>query len=259
MIKYIDLGIVKIHMYSIMILIGVVVGVLLFYKELKRHKITDTKFIDNLLFYSLIFGILGARIYYVIFNINQYPTILDMLKIYEGGLAIHGGLIAGILVFIVMCKKYKYSPLKFLDIASMSVILAQGIARWGNFFNQEAFGDITTYENLKDLHIPNFIIDNMFIDGLYRQPTFLFESVACIIGFIVLYNIRKLKNLKIGTLTALYLIYYGIIRYFIEIMRSDSLMLGNMKMAMIVSIIFVFGGIIILVKSYLDKKLYNEE
>ena len=249
---------INIYWYSIFILLGVIVAYFLITTESKKHNI-DKNFINNLIFYTLIIGILGARIYYVIFNLNYYlSNILEILKIYNGGLAIHGGLIFGIVFVYLYCKKYNINFYRILDICSPAVIIAQAIGRWGNFFNGEAYGSKTTYEFLKSINIPTFIIDGMYIDGNYYLPTFFFESILCIIGFIIIILLRKNKKIKLGFQIGFYLIWYGILRFFIEILRTDSLMLLDLKMAQIISIIGVLLGFILIIKSKNKENYYKE-
>ena len=128
-----------------------------------------------------------------------------------------------------------------------SLALGQAIGRWGNFFNQEAYGPIVKYEILKRIHIPNFIINGMYIDNNYHYPTFLFESVWCFLIFIVILILIRLKKEKLGFYTSIYLIMYGIERFIIESLRQDSLMLFNLRIAQIVSIIMIIIGIFILI------------
>ena len=168
--------------------------------------------------------------------------------IWKGGLAIHGGIIATLIFLILYSKKKKINTLLLLDVIVVGLIIAQSIGRWGNFFNGEAYGRITTLSNLKSLHLPKFIINGMYINGSYREPTFLYESIFSLMGFIVMLTVRKLKKLKVGNLTSIYLIWYGIERLFIEQLRSDSLMLGPIKVAQLVSAIAIIAGIIILIK-----------
>ena len=122
-------------------------------------------------------------------------------------------------------------------------MIGQCIGRWGNFFNQEAYGRITTKVHLISQKIPNFIIERMKINGNYYEPTFLYESILSLIGFIIILFLRKRKQIKIGELFSFYLIWYGLVRIWIESMRSDSLMLGNIKVAQLVSLIFILSGI----------------
>ena len=146
--------------------------------------------------------------------------------------------------------------LLLLDTVVVGVIIAQAIGRWGNFFNQEAYGRIVSRKTLENLHIPRFIINGMKIGGKYREPTFLYESILSIIGFIVLLLVRKIKTIKTGTITSIYLIWYGISRLIIESFRSDSLMLGPIKMAQLISIIGIVSGIVLLIISIKKNKLY---
>lgn len=254
-----DLGSIQIYWYSIFIFIGMLVACFLIYKEAKKRGIEED-FLVNLTFNTIIIGIIGARLYYVLFNFSYYlDNPVEIFQIWNGGLAIHGGIIAGLLFIIYYCKKHEVSLWKILDIIVVGLIIAQAIGRWGNFFNSEAYGPITTAAHLKSLGIPQFIIDGMYILGEYRQPTFFYESVWCLFGFLAMLIIRQYKYLKIGQLTSFYLIWYGIIRFIIEAMRTDSLMLGPLKMAQLVSLVFIVSGIIIFIKSTKtnQKELYN--
>lgn len=254
-----DLGPIQIYWYSIFIFIGMLVACFLIYKEAKKRGIEED-FLVNLTFNTIIIGIIGARLYYVLFNFSYYlDNPVEIFQIWNGGLAIHGGIIAGLLFIIYYCKKHEVSLWKILDIIVVGLIIAQAIGRWGNFFNSEAYGPITTAAHLKSLGIPQFIIGGMYILGEYRQPTFFYESVWCLFGFLAMLIIRQYKYLKIGQLTSFYLIWYGIIRFIIEAMRTDSLMLGPLKMAQLVSLVFIVSGIIIFIKSTKtnQKELYN--
>ena len=228
----IDLGFIQIYWYSITMLCGVIFGGLLTFTELKRLKININYFMD-MLFYVIIFGFLGARLYYVLFNLDYYlinPS--EIIAIWNGGLAIHGAIIAGILTIIIYSLKHKKSKneiIKYLDVSSFGVILGQIIGRWGNFFNQEAHGGVTTKAFLESIHIPNFIIEGMTINGIVYHPTFLYESILNLIGLVILLIVRKNNNLKNGMLVSIYLMWYSLVRFFIESMRTDSLMLFNLK------------------------------
>lgn len=241
------LGNLTVTWYAIFILSGIIVAYILINKESKKYDISSS-FVSNLIFWCVIFGIIGARIYYVLFNLDYYmQDPIEIIKIWNGGLAIHGGIIAGIITLVVYCKKYKINILKMTDIACVGVIIAQAIGRWGNFFNGEAHGGIVSRTFLENLHLPNFIIEGMHIGKYYYAPTYLYESVLNVIGFILLIIIRKFKKIKLGNITALYLIWYGIVRFIIESMRTDSLLLGNMKIAQLISIIMIIIGIIMLI------------
>ena len=247
----------NVYYYSLCILLGVIVAYILITREGKKQGLPK-EFISDLIFYTLIIGILGARVYYCVFNLDYYlANPSEILKIYNGGLAIHGGVIAGLIFVYLYTKKKNVSFIKILDIVAPAVIIAQSFGRWGNFFNQEAHGGITTYQNLKNMHIPEFIINGMHIEGKYYYPTFFFESIWCLIGFIILMFVRRNKNLRKGFQIGFYFIWYGIGRFFIEAFRTDSLMFFGLKIAQIVSLIGIIIGIIIIVTNR-NKKYYNE-
>ena len=255
-----SIGNIEIRWYSILILIGAFLAYFIIQKEAKRFKI-DIDFVFNLFFYTLVFGIIGARLYYVLFNWNLYAAdIPSIFEFWNGGLAIHGGIIAGLITIFIYTKKHNIRLLKILDIIVPGLILAQAIGRWGNFFNSEAHGAATTILNLQEKFIPRFIIDGMNIGGIYYEPTFYYESLWCILGFIILLIIRRNKKIKVGFLSAIYLIWYGIGRFIIESMRTDSLMFGAFKMAQIASLIMIITGIILIILDLRKDKyedLYN--
>lgn len=260
----VDLGPIQIYWYSIFIFLGLLLASIVVFSEAKKRKINED-FLINLICNAIIIGLIGARLYYVIFNLSYYlKNPIEILAIWNGGLAIHGGVIAALIFIIIYCKKHKVNILQILDIAVVGLILGQAIGRWGNFFNGEAYGAITTAETLYSQGIPQFVIDGMYILGEYRQPTFFYESVWCAVGFLALLIIRKYKYLKRGQLTGFYLIWYGIARFIIEALRTDSLMLGPLKIAQVVSVISVVTGIILffynIIKSTKeDPKLYTED
>lgn len=255
---YFNLLGIEVHYYSLCILLGIVCAYIIIMKEAKKNKYKEDT-ISDLIFYGIIFGLLGARIHYVLFNLDYYLIYKEeILKVWHGGLAIHGGIIFGVIFIYLFTKKHKLNFIKILDIIAPAVILAQSIGRWGNFFNQEAYGSSVSYNLLRKLLIPKFIINNMKIDGVYYLPTFYFESILCFIGFIIMIYIRNKKNNKVGYISSFYLIYYSVIRFIIEIFRTDSLMIYNFKTAQIISIIMFIIGIINLIYSKKNNKLYKE-
>lgn len=260
-----DLGIIQVYWYSIFIFLAILAACIVIYLESKKRKIEE-EFIVNLAFNVIIFGIIGARLYYVLFNLDYYMSNpIEILEIWNGGLAIHGGILVGALFTMYYCKKHKVETLKIFDIIVVGLIIGQAIGRWGNFFNQEAYGAITTVAKLKSLGIPEFVINGMYILGEYRQPTFFYESIWNFFGFIALLIIRRYPYLKTGQLSGIYLIWYSIIRFITEGMRTDSLMLGSFKIAQIISVILLVVGIILFsYYKYIKKvgpfnKLYNKE
>lgn len=255
-----DLGFIKIYWYSFFIFFAAIIGCFLAFKEAKKRGIPES-FMSNYLFYIIPLGIIGARLYYVVFNFDLYKNnLIDIFKVWEGGLAIHGGVIVGLIFTYFYTKKSQINFFKLTDIAAVSIILCQAIGRWGNFFNSEAYGPQTTLNFLNSLHIPKFIIDGMYINGNYYHPTFLYESLWNIIGFIILILMRKNKKLILGHLTGIYLIWYGIGRFLIESLRQDSLMLGTFKVAQIVSIIgIILGTLLIIISSFKKYRKYYKE
>ena len=256
-----DLGFVKIYWYSVFILLGILVAGLLIYRECKKQGIKGEEFTD-LLFNTVIFGIIGARIYYVLFNFSYYwNNKLEIFEIWHGGLAIHGGLLFGTLYVLYFCKKHKLNKLKVIDMIVVGVIIGQAIGRWGNFFNKEAFGPITTYANLKQNLIPSFIIDGMKILGVYHEPTFYYESLWNIDGFIILLMARRNKKIRIGQITGIYFLWYSIGRLYIESLRMDSLMIVGFKVAQIVSLLLIIIGLILIFRPKINKSigLYNDK
>lgn len=255
---FFSIGPITIYWYSITMLLAVLTGIYLATKESKKQGMYQ--FISDLVIYAVSFGIIGARIYYVIFNFDNYKdNLLSIFKIWEGGIAIYGAIIGGFLAIVYLAKKRKQSIIRTTDIIVPGLILAQAIGRWGNFFNQEAHGAEVSLEFLQSLHLPNFIIDGMYIDGSYYRPTFLYESIWCILGFIILIIIRNLTNRKQGIITYSYFIWYGIGRLFIEGLRTDSLYLGNLRVSQIVSILLIIIGILGIVINIMKGNKYERK
>lgn len=243
----ISIGPINIAWYGVILGCAVVVALLLIIREGKKHGYRSELFLDLLLF-GVPAGIIGGRIYYVIFNWSYYAQNPgDIIAVWKGGLAIHGVIIAAVLVMIWFAKrKATPSSLSFWKLADMvapSIIIAQAIGRWGNFMNQEAHGGPVSLEFLEGLRLPQFIINQMYIDGQYYHPTFLYESIWNVIVFIILISLRRLK-LKVGELFLSYLALYSVGRFFIEGMRTDSLMLTDtLRMAQVISILLIIGAI----------------
>lgn len=252
--ELLNLGFISIKWYSVLILIAFTIGYYLVINRCKKENL-KVNLISDMCFYLVIVSILGARIYYCIFEYKYYiNNPLEIIQIWNGGLAIHGGIIAGIIFMYYYTKKHKINMIQLLDIFAPALVLGQAIGRWGNFFNNEAFGPVTTLTTLKNLHIPSFIIDGMYIDQNYHHPTFFYESIGCIIIFIILIVYRNTKIKKEGQIVGIYFILYGIIRFLIESLRTDSLMFFNFKVAQIISIIMIIIGLVLFIKP-LKKKI----
>ncbi len=256
---FLKIGPITIYWYSIFILTAFILGYFLATKEFRRQKLPLT-FLNDYFFYLVPIVIIGARLYYVIFEWEFYANNLSqIIAVWNGGLAIHGGVFAGLIFTFYYTKKHYINTLKLMDIVAPALIIGQAIGRWGNFFNQEAYGPATTLETLQKLPIPQFIIDGMNIAGTYYHPTFFYESMACLLGFIIMMVVRRSKKIKLGQISAIYFIIYGIARFFIEALRQDSLMLGSIKVAQLVSILLVLVGLTLFVRQLHSKKLYNEK
>lgn len=243
-----EIGPFQIRWYGIIIASAIYLAVLLADKEALRKGFRK-EFIVDLVFWAIPIAFIGARLYYVLFEWRSYVNHpIDVLKIWEGGIAIYGGLIAGTAATYWFCQKEGVSFLLLLDILAPIVLLAQAIGRWGNFTNQEAHGGAVTRQFLENLHLPSIIIDQMNINGVYYQPTFLYESLWSVIGVLILLALRRNKQILVGEIAASYLIWYGCGRFVIEGMRTDSLWLfGFIRISQLVSLILVIGAIVFMI------------
>ncbi|MBX8348478.1 prolipoprotein diacylglyceryl transferase [Staphylococcus aureus] len=241
-----NLGPLSVRWYGIIIAVGILLGYFVAQRALVKAGLHKDTLVD-IIFYSALFGFIAARIYFVIFQWPYYAENPgEIIKIWHGGIAIHGGLIGGFIAGFIVCKVKNLNPFQIGDIVAPSIILAQGIGRWGNFMNHEAHGGPVSRAFLEQLHLPNFIIENMYINGQYYHPTFLYESIWDVAGFIILVNIRK--HLKLGETFFLYLTWYSFGRFFIEGLRTDSLMLtSNIRVAQLVSILLILISISLII------------
>jgi len=191
----------------------------------------------NLIMYIIPASIIGARLYHVVFSWNEYHySLLEIFAIRHGGLAIHGGIIGGVLAGYFYVRKFNLDFWRLADIFAPSLVLGQAIGRWGNFFNREAYGTPVSLEFIS--RFPAFIQQQMFINGQYHHPAFLYESVCNLLIFIFLmYKIRE-KGFP-GQIALLYLILYSTARFFIEGIRMDSFFLGDLRVAQLVSVVLI--------------------
>ncbi|MDN4523328.1 prolipoprotein diacylglyceryl transferase [Fictibacillus fluitans] len=236
----IEFGPISIHWYGVIIALGASLGLYLAIHEGKKRGIASDTLVD-LIMYALPIAIISARVYYVVFEWPYFKNHLNQIPaIWNGGIAIHGGLIGAIVTAIIFTRKRNISFWKVADITAPGILLAQAIGRWGNFINQEAHGGPVSRTFLEHLHLPAFIINQMYIDGLYFHPTFLYESIWSFTGVIILLTIRKKFALQLGELFLCYLVWYSTGRFFIEGMRTDSLMLTpHLRMAQVISILII--------------------
>jgi len=247
--------------YGIIITLGMILAVMYgYYVAAKRENLQGDLIID-LAFFVIVFGIIGARLYYVVFEWDTYvvksggffenifDTFMNIVRIWKGGLAIYGGILAGLLTAYVFARVKKVPFIKLFDILAPTVLIGQILGRWGNFVNMEAHGGETTlpwrmgllysYDNTG---VETGIWDNV----VYVHPTFLYESLWNLVGFLILHHAHKKKKFD-GQMFAMYLIWYGFGRMLIEGLRTDSLMLGGIRISQWVGAVSCVIGIIIVI------------
>ncbi len=244
-----QLGNLSVKWYGIFMATGVLIATTMAIIEGKKRQIMSDDFIDFLL-WAVPIGFIGARTYYVIFEwgyFSQHPD--QIIAIWNGGIAIYGGLLAGLVVLLIFCRNCMLPPLLMLDIITPGVLAAQILGRWGNFMNQEAHGAQTSLAFLQSLHLPEFIIKQMNINGHYYQPTFLYESFFNFIGLILILALRHRKGLfKRGEVFASYIIWYSTVRFFVEGMRTDSLYIFNViRVSQALSLVLFIAAIIFVI------------
>lgn len=219
-----SLGPIHVRWYGIILGTAALIGLMLAIREGKRFKIVPDFFMDLLLI-GVPSAIIGARIYYVAFQWGDYKDNLwEIFMIWHGGIAIYGALIGAIIgaSFYIRAKGYNF--FRIADILAPGLIIGQAIGRWGNFMNQEAHGGPVEESFLRDsLHLPNFIVNQMNIEGTFYHPAFLYESIWSFVGLLVLFWLRRRPFLRAGEVFLSYFIWYSIGRFFIEGIRTDSL------------------------------------
>lgn len=256
MLNYIDPSFsifgLEIHWYAVCILLGVLFAVLAGVREGKKIGI-PSEYIYTGVVIVLPCSILGARIWWDLFNLDKIHSFVDVIAIWDGGLAIQGGILAALLSIFIYCRVRKFSFYRILDVVAPGFLIGQIFGRWGNFCNHELYGPVVKNVELFKSLLPNFITENMYISGAYRHPTFLYESALNLVGLILmLVARRKIKKMESGDLIGGYLIWYGMVRIFTEILRGKSganeiLMAGPIPMSILVSVLFIIAGIILLI------------
>lgn len=245
---FLEIGPISIYWYGVIIGLGAVLGLWLAMKEADRIGLNKELLIDFMVC-AVPIAILSARIYYVTFEWERYAggPLWKVFAIWEGGIAIHGAVLGGVLTAIVFSRVKKISFLQLVDIVAPSLILGQAIGRWGNFMNQEAHGGaIAEGSTLYDI-LPEFILNQMTINGITYHPTFLYESLWSMLIFILLLLLRRRNPLR-GEVFLSYLMGYSLGRLFIEGMRTDSLyIVANLRTAQFVSILLIIGAIILII------------
>ena len=245
-----ELGPISIRWYGLLIASAIIIGTLLAQNLAERRNV-DPELVGDLAIWLVVGAIPCARIYYVLFEWQRFQTQpwYKVFAIWEGGIAIHGAIIGGAIAATIFCKRQKISTWIMADIFMPAVILGQAIGRWGNFFNSEAFGSPT--ELPWKLLIPTNRRPPDFINDSYFHPTFLYESVWNIGVFaILMFAFLRFPKLKTGTITMFYAIAYSLGRFWIEGLRTDSLMVGGLRTAQMISLAAIVAGIFGLVWLY---------
>ncbi len=230
---------IEVGWYGILIGLGMLLGVIVATVRAKKENLPEDTVID-LAIIAVPIAVIFTRLYYVAFNwdyYGQYPA--EILNIRQGGLAIHGGIIGGVLTGYFFCRYKKIPFWKLADICAPSIILGQAIGRWGNYINQEAYGR------------PTDLPWGIMINGVKVHPTFLYESIWNFIVFFFLVSYTKKKKFE-GEVFLFYLMLYSLARFFIEGLRTDSLMIGPFRTAQLISIVIISGAFI--TRSYFIRK-----
>lgn len=229
---------IDVYKYAVCIVLGILVALILCKLSKEKYDVEFDFAVENLII-GIVFGVIGARLYFVLFKLDYYSQNLSKIfQIRDGGLAIYGGLILGAISIIINCKMKKQDVLNFFDYIVPYVAIAQCFGRFGNFFNIEAYGYETNFILRMGIEISNKYIE--------VHPVFLYEAISTFIIFLILKFVQKRRKFK-GEITLLYLIFYSEIRSFLESLRTDSLMFFNCRISQILSIVIVFTGIILLI------------
>lgn len=234
-----------IYYYAVIICAGFLLAWLYINHEEKKFSKRDD--LTNMMIIGIPVGIILARIYYVAFSFSDYKNnLLDIFKIWEGGLAIYGGVIGAVLTVLIYCRVKKLSVLHYLDLAAMGFLIGQCVGRWGNFVNGEAHGSVCSDSFVLGMYING--------EGPYH-PTFLYESLLNLLGFLlILYLSRKI--IYTGFRANCYLIWYGLVRFLIEGLRTDSLYIPGtlVRVSQALSALMFLSGVIIMAATYIKKK-----
>lgn len=258
-----------VYWYGIFIGLGVILGVAFAMLEAKRTKQDPDLYVDFII-YALIFAIIGARLYYVIFSWDYYsanPTKIFAIR--EGGLAIYGGIIGGVLTAIVYCKKKKINFFLLTDTVCPSLAFGQMMGRWGNFFNREAFGGFTNglfamrlrLDQVRPGDISQQVMENIMhfggVDYIQVHPTFLYESIwnLCLFLLLVLYRPKKKFS---GQIMGLYFFGYALGRVWIEGLRTDQLMIGGFAVSQLLSAGIIVASVVFLLWKGKQEKRMKE-
>lgn len=252
-IRQISIGPLSIHLYGLIIAMGLMLAVIYALRRKKQFGITEDDLLDGVL-WIVPFAIICARLYYCVFSWDTYASDpIRMLYIWEGGLAIYGGVIGAIIGIFVFAKIRKLNPFTILDLVALGFLIGQSIGRWGNFFNREAFGEAT------DSFLRMGLLNTVTGQTEYYHPTFLYESLWNLAGFLLLHFLSKKRQYD-GQIALGYAAWYGLGRAFIEGLRTDSLWWGPFRVSQMLAAISCAAAVIILLwqafRPHDKKKLY---
>ncbi|MBR4295520.1 MAG: prolipoprotein diacylglyceryl transferase [Clostridia bacterium] len=256
----------EIRWYGLIIMVGILLAFSYAYYRSKQESFTSDDMLD-LFIYTVLSGVIGARLYYVLTSLDSYNSIADAFKIWNGGIAIYGAIIGGGIAIAVVCKIKKRNILSAFDMIAPGVMIGQLIGRWGNFCNGEAFGDISKFEFLglniatpgaKDLPwIMQVSSEASRYNTVIAHPTFLYESLWNLVGFIIINALYSKKKFN-GQIFFMYIGWYGLGRMFIEGLRSDSLYIGPIKISQLIGLLCLIVSIAVcifmLIKNRKNKK-----
>ena len=244
---------VPIYWYGVCIALGLLLGMLYAFRYAKSYGIDADRIVD-VIFASTIAAIIGGRAYYVATAPFEYQSIWEMIDIRLGGIAIYGGIIAAFAMGALMCRVRKVPMLPMFDLAAQGFLIGQCLGRWGNFFNQEAFGGNTTLpwgmisestQQYLQAVQETLAAQGMTVDpSMPVHPTFLYESIWCGLGFLLLWRYSKHRRFH-GEMTLLYIMWYGFERFFVEGLRTDSLMVGNVRISQAVAALSVAAALVL--------------
>lgn len=244
---------VPIYWYGVCIALGLLLGMLYAFRYAKSYGIDADRMVD-VIFASTIAAIIGGRAYYVATAPFEYQSIWEMIDIRLGGIAIYGGIIAAFAMGALMCRVRKVPMLPMFDLAAQGFLIGQCLGRWGNFFNQEAFGGNTTLpwgmisestQQYLQAVQETLAAQGMTVDpSMPVHPTFLYESIWCGLGFLLLWRYSKHRCFH-GEMTLLYIMWYGFERFFVEGLRTDSLMVGNVRISQAVAALSVAAALVL--------------
>lgn len=243
-----SIGNISVRWYGIILCTGIIAAFLYFMRRASKTEGIDPDHVYNITLIAVIVAIIGARFTYVVTNLEDYDTFWEMINITKGGIAIYGAIVFGLVSVLFYCKIKKLNTYAVLDSMAPAVMIGQIIGRWGNFVNAEAYGYSEGVDNLPW----RMGVDQVEIDGFvdktlsYVHPTFLYESLWNLIGFIIISFIYRKKKFD-GQIFFCYIAWYGLGRGFIEMLRTDSLYVAGLKLSVVVGFASCIIAIILLV------------